>query len=409
MIIERRKLVEKLSASPAWTLVYGRRKTGKSFLLERFVDHDEYYFVKQDKAVLAKKAGKTLAYDAFLERLEADLTAKKTVVVDEFHRLGPDFADRLHGLKKQGRLILVSSTLNLARSWFSPHSALLGFFQEIQVGLIDLDDALEATKKLGLDAKSRVELAVLLREPLAAQYVQPDSHARKLFTQVLEGSLRTIPALVGEIFAEEQRGISAVYEGILRAVANGKAVSGEISSALFSRKLIAKDDPSLIQQYLNNLISFGILKRIAVYGKNRFMYRHASALSWMFYYADEKYNASEGISENALEGIVENVLPRIMEDVLREYIAQKKGLQQTVIQGADFDVDACLLKFKKPVLAVEIKWKKIDSKDVRDAEKNLGHVPGVEKWLFVPDKTNAPESTEVKLVDMTDLGDAMDP
>ena len=73
---------------------------------------------------------------------------------------------------------------------------------------------------------------------------------REIIAKSLEYSVKTIPALVGEIFTEEERSISAVYEGILRAIANGKTVSGEISSYLFSRKLIKKDDPSIVQQYL---------------------------------------------------------------------------------------------------------------------------------------------------------------
>ncbi len=49
------------------------------------------------------------------------------------------------------------------------------------------------------------------------------------------------------------------------AIAIGKENYGEISSNLFSKKRIKKDDPSIIQRYLHNLRQFGIVKGITVY------------------------------------------------------------------------------------------------------------------------------------------------
>ncbi|MEK6868449.1 MAG: ATP-binding protein, partial [Nanoarchaeota archaeon] len=138
-----------------------------------------------------------------------------------------------------------------------------------------------------------LELAILLREPIAIDYFDEKKKAREILAQVISGSIKTIPALVGEIFTEEARETSATYEGILRAIAVGKINSGEISSYLFSKRIIKKDDPSIIQQYLNNLISFGIIRRIELFEKKRFMYTHVSPLSRIYYYADEKYNLSE--------------------------------------------------------------------------------------------------------------------
>ena len=52
---------------------------------------------------------------------------------------------------------------------------------------------------------------------------------------------------------------------------------------------MAKDDPSTIQPYLNNLVMIGILNKIAVYRKKKFVYKIASPLMKLFFYADEKY------------------------------------------------------------------------------------------------------------------------
>ena len=53
--------------------------------------------------------------------------------------------------------------------------------------------------------------------------------------RISDAIFKSIPAMIGEIFTEEERYISAIYEGILRAVASGNTVSTEISSYLFSR------------------------------------------------------------------------------------------------------------------------------------------------------------------------------
>jgi hypothetical protein len=218
--------------------------------------------------------------------------------------------------------------------------------------------------------------------------------------------MKAIPALVGEIFIEEERTISAVYEGILRAIANGKVVSTEISSTLFSRKLIKKDDPSIIQQYLCNSVKFGIIKRVKVYGKNKFVYKHTSPLVRLFYYADEKYNLSERIpTEAETEQIINKFIPLVVEDCMREFFADWFGLTETIIEAKDYDIDCCLLKFKRPAFAIEIKWKKkISQEDISKAEQNLSKIDAKRKLFFVPDKSGLSS----KHIDIVDISDFMD-
>jgi len=142
-------------------------------------------------------------------------------------------------------------------------------------------------------------------------------------------------------------------------VAAGKTTSGEISSHLFSRGLIKKDDPGLIRQYLSNLVEFGLLRKIRVYGKKRFIYKHTSPLMRIFYYADEKYNISErALSEAEMERLVGEMMPRVVEDNVRELLAKHLGLEESVAEAKDFEVNGCLLRFKKPEVALEVKWRK---------------------------------------------------
>src|SRR3989338_1425389 len=234
MIILRPLQKKKIEEINKWLLIYGRRKTGKTFLVHTFAKFDAYFFVKTDKGVLTKE-NTSISYDTFMELLKRGIEENKTIVIDEFHRLGNDFFDFLHASPKKGKIILISSTLFLSKKLLSQKSALLGLFAEIPIGLIDLQDTLHFLKKYHFENKEMLELAIILREPIAIDYFQDGKKAREILAQVISGSTKTIPALVGEIFTEEARETSAAYEGVLRAIAVGKTNSGEISSYLFSK------------------------------------------------------------------------------------------------------------------------------------------------------------------------------
>lgn len=401
MIIERPSEIRKIKGINKWILVYGRRKTGKTFLVKNFIKFDEYFFVKSNKNILSKD-DKSLTYEAFVEILKRSLKDNKTAVVDEFHRLGEDFFDYLHYLGMGGKLILISSTLFLSKRLISAKSPLLGLVAEVPISLINLEDCLKALKEFAFPKKEKLELAILMREPIAISYFNEKKPVREIIADIVLDSKKMVPALVGEIFTEEEREMSAVYEGILRAIAMGKVGSGEISSYLFSRKLIKKDDPSIIQQYLNNLISFGIIRRIQVFNKKRFIYKLSSPLSRIFYYADERYNLSErDIKKDELIQIIGELMPRIVEDSIREFFAEKHGLRESVIEAKDFDIDGCLLRFNKPYIAGEIKWGKLKKEDISKAEENLQKINVSNKFLFVQDKKGI--NSKLKIIDVDDL------
>ncbi|MEM1631034.1 MAG: AAA family ATPase [Thermofilum sp.] len=404
MIIERPEEVRRISELKKWVLVYGRRKTGKTFLVSNFVKYDEYFFVKTSRGIVTKD-GDSISYEAFLEILKRALDEGKTVVVDEFHRLGQDFFDFLHYAKKRGKLVLISSTLFLSRKLVSAKSPLLGLFAEVPIGLISLRDCLKALEGFNLSKKDRLELAILLREPIAVDYFDEKKSARENIALVLLSSVKTIPALIGEIFYEEEREMSSIYEGILRAIASGRVISGEIASYLFSRRLIKKEDASIIQPYLNNLVSFGLIRRVEVFNKRKFVYKIASPLVRIYYYADEKYNISERkVGREEILRIIDELMPRIVEDEVREFLAEKHGLRESVIEAKDFEVDGCLLRFNKPEIALEVKWGRVSGRDIKRVEEKLSKVPSARRVLFVQDKNDVEvKPSAIEVVDVDDL------
>ncbi len=402
MIIPRPQELKRIQESKKWILVYGRRKTGKTFLLRNFVAFEDYFFVKKDRGILTKENNR-ISYDTFLELLKRGLAENKVFIIDEFHRLGDDFFDFLHALPKKGKIILVSSTLFLSKKILSEKSALLGLFAELPLGLIQLTDTLAAVQKLHLPKKESLELAILLQEPIAIDYLNEKKEVREMFAEVIQSSLKTIPALVGEVFNEEARELSATYEGILRAIASKKENSGEISQYLFAKNLLKKDDPSLLQQYLNNLISFGLVRRIEVFGKKKFVYKLISPLIKLYYYLDEKYNLSEQphLEKKNLLIYINEILPHLVENAVRSALAEKYGLKETIIQEKDLEIDGCLLRFQKPEILLEIKWKDLKPQEIKAIEKKLEAENAKQKILFVPDKKRI--QTTLQVLDVEDI------
>ena len=139
-----------------------------------------------------------------------------------------------------------------------------------------------------------------------------------------------------------------------------------------------------------------------LFNKKKFVYKLVSPLSRIYYYADEKYNLSERkVSESEIFSIIDEIIPRIVEDNIREFLAEKHGLKESVIEGKDFEIDGCLLKFKKPETLLEVKWKKLKKVDIEKAEKNLSMIEAKNKILFVTDKKGI--KSNVTIIDVSDL------
>ncbi len=401
MIIERPKLTRRIMESQKWVFLYGRRKTGKTFLVENSVPYDDYYFVNRNRTILDKNSNKVLSYETFTELFRRNLGDNRTVIVDEFHRLESGFLDILHSMAKRGKLILITSTLHLGKKLLSSNSPILGLFNEIKVDIIDLSDVIAELRKYNLTKRELMELSIIAREPIAIDYLMLKSPMKTIRNVVL-GSVHTVTSLVGEIFNEEDRTLSMIYSGIISAIAVGNTNSGKISSYLFSRKLIQKDDPSIIQAHMSNLVEIGILRKLKVFNKNRYSYRIASPLARLFYYASEKLGLSErNVPDKQIDEVIKLLIPRIVEDNVREFLAGKYGLNETIIEEKDYDVDGYLLHHKRSEIALEVKWTaKLDK--IETIREKLISVGSRRHILFLQDKGDL-QVSGIELMDPADL------
>jgi hypothetical protein len=395
--IIRNKELERFKKAGNYILVYGRRKTGKSFLIKNYINWDKFYFVGRNNVIYDEDT--KIFYESFEREVMHFLKEGKTVVIDEFQRLPVQFLDRLHSFGKKGKLILISSTLLLTKKILNKNSPILGMFSEIKIPLIDEIDILLGLQKY-LKGKKLIEYSLYLREPWLIPLFEKNK--KDFILEVFLQSKLSIPALIGEIFFEEERHLSKVYEAILKAVSDGKRITTEIANLLYSEKLIPKNDPSVVHPYLDILCKVGILEKIKEIRKRKFFYYHTSCAIDTYYYLDTKYGFSEReIAVGEIKKVINTLLPRHIENFFGNILSKIFNLKREVFKEKDYDIDIVLSDLKKPKIVAEVKWKKITKKDLEKIYQNLNRINAEKKILIIPQK----EQSGYKNIQIWDIQD----
>ena len=384
-IIPRPHDIKRVESAGPWKLIYGRRKTGKSFLIKNFTKYDKFFFVNSDSTVLDEATLETYTWNSFFSIFK-ELLGSKRIVVDEFHRLPQEFQDFLHATGTKGKLTLITSTLWLANKLLNGDAPLVGLVSPVRISQIDEIDILEYMSK-ELNAKEALETAVYLREP----YIIPQFNSGNIINFISNYLLENkffLKNLIGEIFQEEEKSLTNIYDGILKAVADGKRTSTEISSYLFSRSLLEKDSPSIMPKYLETLVGMGILERRKVFDKKKFYYFHTSPILDLHYYLEAKYSYVDVYTPiEFIKKVVNVKLPIHIEQFFRNLLSKHFGMQDEIIDTGSNELDIALLHFKKLSIIGEVKWtKKISTKEIRNIENNLNAFPDARHILIIPDK-----------------------
>ncbi len=393
-LIVKRKNVEGLFKIKKWKLVYGRRKTGKTFFVKNFVSWDKYYFVHRSREITEIKNNYKIRFDELKREIKEREDLR--IVIDEFHRLGDEFVDFLHSLAGQGAdLILITSSLHFANDLLRPNSPLLGLIFPIEFNIFSPTEVLSVLGE-HLSGRDVIRRAIFSREPFFLDLVLQDD-----FEDLLLRSLKVfVPSLIGEIFKEDDRKLTEIYEGILYAIGTGNLTSLEISTYLHSQGLIKRNDPSLISMHLRNLEDMRILRKVEVIGKRKkYHYIINSPVVDLFYYLDGRYGI-DFISYS--ERVLENRIPFYIENFFRDLLSELFGMKSIKISKPDLEIDITLVKFQKMRVVAEVKWvKDLDKDELRKVEEKLSKFEDCKRILIVPEKEILPY--EPKSIEIWDV------
>ncbi len=382
-------------------LVYGRRKVGKTFFIKNFTKWDKFFLIKRDGSALDLNTGNTLDYSSLKSYILEN--KEKRIVLDEFQRLPEDFLDWLQAYGSDLNLVLITSVLWISRRILGEGSPILGLFSEFKMDLVDERDVINFLKEK-LNGKDLIETAIYLREP----WIIPlfSYNIKEDIPSILIEEKNTIERLIGETFREEEREFSKVYFSILTAISSGKNKSGEITAFLFSRKIIKRQDPSLIQTYLKVLTNIGLIEKIPVFNKKYYYYIQKSPILDLYFYLEGKYGFSEiEIPKEEVKRVFLEQLPKHVEAFLSNLFSKIFGMRKGKIIEKDFEIDIALSSFRRIEKIFKVKWKrKVDHSEIKEIRRKLEKVEAKDKYIIVPDKKGLEAMPEgIKVLDSEDI------
>ncbi|MGC8831950.1 MAG: AAA family ATPase [Thermoproteota archaeon] len=393
-IVDRRE--KSIRDLKGWILVYGRRKTGKTFLLRRVFNKAHYFVITRSGYVIAEdksEASYTSVEDA-VRQVGALLKRGETVVLDEFQRLPEKFWEALALRHPDGKLIASGSSLGILKKVFDRRSPLLGLFTPFKLDLINYSDTILALKSVCQSLREALLWGLIIRDPWVIPMVSLEENAVSEVCDKAYALLASASGLVGEVFEEEERSLTRVYDAVLRLTGEGMWKPAEISGVLTSNNLISGGLPT-VTGLLERLTGMGLLEKILLWKTrgSRYYFKHRSPLLSVIYYIDQKYNITDGIyrvvDSNQFLSVIGREFQFSLGEMLAEYIDGRRGY--AILPNGQGDIDIVILdsKGKKPIVGYEVKIGELDRHEAEKAVETI-HSHGIPKAGLVSASTRPP-------------------
>lgn len=386
-----------------WILIYGRRKVGKTFLIKNFLEYDVFFRVNRDGSISTEKfAISTLNnMDDFSRAVSELLFADKTVVIDEFQRLPESVIEKISTLHPKGKLIFSGSSMRVIKKLFGSKSPLLGLAMQYKLGLIMPRNILrELSKKM--DASLAIELAPYLADAWTIPFFNQENDSVKAIYDLLKYSKFTVPSLVGEIFTEEEREFTKVYEAVLRLIGAGELNYKNIASILAGRKVIERADSSLIIPYIKNMVAMGLVESLPLYSSKKKMYRLSSPIMEAFFYLADRYGFEDrDVSFEEAMPTIEKLRNFAVQNFIADlFTCAYNGKKEYYVTPSN-EIDFIITVRNKPVLAGEVKWGKYDANDVKKFVEKTSFIKA--EKIFITKKKKETKIDNVKIMDVDDI------
>ncbi len=386
-----------------WILIYGRRKVGKTFLIKNFLEYDVFFRVNRDGSILAEKfvISTINNMDDFSRAVSELLLADKKVVIDEFQRLPESVIERISTLHPKGKVILSGSSMRVIKKLFGSKSPLLGLAMQYKLGLIRPVNILrELSKKM--DAVQAIELAPYLADAWTIPFYTKESDSEKVIYDLLKYSKFTVPSLVGEIFTEEEREFTKVYEAILRLIGAGELDYKNIASILAGRKVIERADSSLIIPYIKNMEGMGLVESLPIYSSKKKMYRLSSPMMEAFFYLADRYGFEDrDVSFEEARPTIEKLRNFAVQNFIGDLFASAYHGKKEYYVTPSKELDFIITVRNKAVIIGEVKWGKYDSNDLKKFVEKTTFIKA--EKIFITKNKNETKIDNVKIMDVDDI------
>jgi len=345
-LVLKRSECRELQSLKNWTLLYGRRKTGKTTLVKDCLKYNYYVLIVDDKTAIVED--NIVSIEAALREVKATLSKGGVAVIDEFQRL-PEVYYSMISTWAKGVLLALGSSFGVTKKVFDRNSPLLGLMTPKKIGLLPYWEVLAQVKD--------PVLALLYKDPWVIPFL--DSY-EELKNRINEFVL-IAKGLIGEVFQEEERQLTDTYYHLLTLLAEGVWRSSELAGILG----LAGGEAS-VSSILNKLSNMGLVQKVPTLGRGNY-YKIESPVVSLILYAEAKYKVSErDVSVQELP------LGREAQFAVGELLA--RHFNGTLYYSPKEDIDVVIVQKKKPVWSFEVKVGKITNTEAREAVARMSRV-----------------------------------
>ncbi|MEM3216039.1 MAG: hypothetical protein QXS17_03935 [Candidatus Micrarchaeaceae archaeon] len=369
-----------IEKSKGWLLVYGRRKVGKTFLLRKSANWDYYLLALKTGQMLSEKPGEAAMVQGgeAIDEAVRLLKSGKNVIVDEFQRLSEAQWSALALAHPNGRLFASGSSYKMVGEIFERRSPMLGLLAPLRLDIISYADAASGLANAGFDRRKALLWGAFARDPWVLPMLDQSKDLAGEIARILPYLCLAAEGLVGEVFEEEDKALTMLYDSVIRLVAEGIWKPAEIAGILSSTGLISGGLPT-IAGILDKLAKMGLVEKIPLWNVKgaRFYYRINSPVLSIAYYLDQKYRIAESGVE-VQKPVIESLIGKEVERAISNLLSQYKGLRGAYTIAKDGDIDVVLLdkKAKNPLAAYEVKIGEISTAEAHKAIERI-HSAGI--------------------------------
>ena len=366
----KRRECEELRRLKGWTLVYGRRKVGKTWLIRRCIDWDGYMLVTKGGECILEIEGtkRFIEVEDGLNEILKILVEGGTAIIDEFQRIPPKYWDLIaHAYQDaSGRLILCGSSHGIVNKVFDNRSPLLGVVNGFKMDVASVADTIYSLHNV-LPPREAVLWSTIARDPWIIRHLDLSKPPYRELHDKAEYLIPAVEGLVGEVFLDEDRRLTRLYMSVLRQLALGEWSISKIAGKLYSSGVIPSGSPSYLTGILDNMERMGLVKKIPLWKTRRakYYYMHRSSAIALLMYIDE---ATAGLQYDLDLEALRTRYSIELQFTIGELLAEYTGYRQayTVLPEGGGDIDILLLDREgRPKIAYEVKIGEIETRDIR--------------------------------------------
>jgi len=360
---------------PGWILVYGRRKVGKTFLLRRVLNWSHYFVITRAANVLVEERGGAISWmglDAATKLIGELLKDGRVVVVDEFQRLPVEYWELISLSHPNGKLVASGSSFGIVQKVFEKRSPLLGLLSPFRMDIIGYGDTLLSLSEICPSLKDALLWSVVVRDPWVIPMFSIKNSAATELCNKAYFLAATVTGLIGEVFEEEGRSLTRIYDAVLRLVGEGLWKPAEVAGVLTSNGLVS-GGVSTVTGLLDRLTNMGLLEKIVLWKTrgSRYYFKHRSPLLSIIHYLDQKLNIAEGVHNKPEMDLVLSRLGMEFQFCMGELMAEHLGGKRSymMLPRGEGDIDIVILdsKGRAPLIGYEVKLGHFESGEARSA------------------------------------------